>query len=328
MSRRTAGLVLTGFGSFAIAAAVTLALVAPTLIRIPLVETVRGTASGTGLTVFSPADLTQRSDVDVVSRRVTTGDGEAPGAGPRLAVWTSGTVLTDTDGGLIATDEITYCLDRVTAAATQPCPPGRRNGSGDAAFAGQVERFPLGTQRRDYALYDATTDRAWPVLFDDTDLVDGLDVNRFVQQVPATVVGQQEVPGELAGGPAGTPVRADVVYSGTRTVWVEPRTGIIVKDVQEPLRYLRAPDGDPVAVLLFGSIGSDEPSIADSVARAAEASTRILLLRRVGPLGLGLLGLAALAAGLVGLRTARRARPVRRSVTLRPRAGAERATRR
>ena len=301
MVRRRVGLALTAIGSFAIAAAVTLAFVGPALTTLPQAETLRSTARGTGVTVFSPATQTQRTDVEVVARTVTTGGTAAPDSAPGTALRTSGTVLRDAAGALISTDELTFCMDRRTAAAAEPCPVARHNG-GPARVTGQVLDFPPGTQRRDHSMFDAPTGRAWPMLYDNADLVDGLDVDRFVQQVPATVVGRQAVPGALAGGPAGTTVQADIVYSATRTVWVEPRSGIVVKDVQEPFRYLRAPDGDPVAVLLSGSIGSDAATVADNVGRAEGERSRALLLQVTGPWGLGLVGLLALVACAVVTR--------------------------
>lgn len=301
MWRRRAGLALIAFGAFTIAAAVTLALLGPTLMALPSVDTERATSTGTGLTVFSPGKQSPLTDVDVVARRVTTGDAATPGAAPGTAVRTSGTVLTDAAGRLISTDEFTYCMDRRTGAATQPCPAGRHNG-GPAAFTGQVLDFPPATQRRDYPMFDSPTGRAWPMLFDDVDLVDGLDVDRFVQQVPATVIGHQAVPGALAGGPAGTVVQADIVYATTRTVWVEPWSGIIVKDVQEPFRYLRAPNGDPVAILLSGSIGSDAATVADTVRRAGQDRTQDLFRQAIGPWVLGLAGLVALLGCVVVTR--------------------------
>lgn len=298
MWRRSTGLALAGVGAFALTAAVTAAFLFPSLIAIPLAETVRSTSRGSGLTVLSAAEMAQRTDVDVVARRIVTGNPTAPEAGPHTAVWTTGVVLTDAAGALLATDELTFCLDRRTGAATRPCPSARHNGAVGIAVSGQVLQFPLGTGRLDYELFDPATGRAWPVLFDDVDYVGELEVNRFVQEVPATVIDRQEVPGELTGAPAGSAVPVDVVYSSTRTVWVEPRTGAIVKMVEEPLRYLRAVDGDPVAVLLFGSIGTDGPTVAENVLRAADGRTQLLLFEVYGPLLLGLSGLVAVLAGL------------------------------
>src|SRR6185312_5199729 len=106
MRARMAALALLVVGALAVTVAVALPLVlAPSLIKLPLDQQVRSTASGRGLTVFYPGDLEQRSGVSATSVRNVAGDAGAPEAGEDTAVWTVGNVVTDSEGVLIGVTE-------------------------------------------------------------------------------------------------------------------------------------------------------------------------------------------------------------------------------
>jgi hypothetical protein len=299
MRARAAALVLLGIAGLALTVAVALpTILAPALVKLPLEQEVRSTASGSGLTVFYPGDLEQRSGVSANSVRKVVGLPTAPEAGSTTTVWKVGNVLTDSEGTLIGVTEITACLDRRTGLATSPCPSARLNGDNRVQFTGQVFSFPIGTQQRDYEFFDPNVRAAFPARFVGVEQVEGLEVYRFEQQIPQTVVGTREdIPGELAGAPEGTTVDADLVYENTRTLWVEPSTGAIVNGREEIRQVLRGPQRDGVT-LLAGTLNFTPEAIASNAARAAEGRGQIVLITATLPIVIGVVGLLALAAGI------------------------------
>ena len=56
-----------------------------------------------------------------------------------------------------------------------------------------------------------------------------LIVYRFEQRIDRLDVGDQEIPGALAGDPDTPSIQTNIIYSNLKTLWVEPATGIIVK---------------------------------------------------------------------------------------------------
>ena len=104
--------------------------------------------------------------------------------------------------------------------------------------SGVSYKFPFETEKKDYTLWDPNAVFAAPAKFVAEDKIQGLTVYKFVQQVPPTQIRVQEVPGTLVGESAAT-VQAPVFYTNTRTLWVEPKTGIIVKGNEQNRTTLR-----------------------------------------------------------------------------------------
>lgn len=312
MQRRSVGLVLLGIGAFAVVAALAVQMVlVPRLVVLPLDQQGSSVATGTGVTVFYPGDLEQRSGVTVRAGRDVIGDPQAPDANDDVAVWTATAAITDSAGALVSVTEDRVCLDRRTAVAVQPCASERLNGDNRVRHTGLSYTFPFGTEQRDYDLFDTSTKEAFPARFAGEEEIEGLTVYRFEQTVPETVIAQTEIPGQLAGGAQGTNVLADRVYSNTRTVWVEPTSGAIVKGQEEQRQYFRGPDGATGVTLIDGTLAFDEATVAAGLDRARAASSRITMIGTVLPLVLGIVGvLAILAGGVLALRPARRGKHV------------------
>jgi Porin PorA len=299
MRARAAALVLLGIGALALTVAVALpTILAPALVRIPLAQTARSEAVGHGLTVFYPGDLTVHNGVSVTSVRNIAGDAAAPEAGPDTAVWTVGNVLTDSEGVLVGVTQLTTCFDRRTGLAVQPCASARIDGDNRVTYRGQVFTFPFGTEQRDYEFFDPNARAAFPARFVGVEQIDGLEVYRFEEQIPETVTMKQDVPGELAGGAAGTTVTADAVYTNKRTLWVEPTTGSIINGQEQIRQWLRGPQGDGVT-LLAGTLNFTPEAIASTAGLAAAGRDQVVLLTRTLPIVLGVVGLALVAGGIV-----------------------------
>ena len=298
MQRRRVGFGLLGIGAFVVGAAVCLWLVlVPALVVLPLDQTGSSVATGSGLTVFYPGDLTERSGVSARAGRDVIGDPGAPEATGDVAVWTATSQVTDAGGALISVAEDRVCLDRRTALAVSPCASERVNGDNRVRHEGLSYTFPFGTGQQDYPMFDISAKAAFPARFVAAEELEGLAVHRFEQTVPETVIEQREVPGQLAGGAEGATVLADRVYSNLRTVWVEPTSGVIVKGQEQQRQYLRGPDGTTGVTLLEGTLVFDEQTVATGLERAREAQARITLIGTTLPWSLLALGGLLLVGG-------------------------------
>lgn len=95
---------------------------------------------------------------------------------------------------------------------------------------GLVLKFPFGTQKKEYQFWELNTRKAWPIKFEKEEKILGLNTYKFVQEIPTSKISEIEgVPRATLGldGAGGVTVERD--YASTRTIWVEPVTGAIIK---------------------------------------------------------------------------------------------------
>ncbi|QNE22313.1 DUF3068 domain-containing protein [Kribbella qitaiheensis] len=103
---------------------------------------------------------------------------------------------------------------------------------------GLVLKFPFGTEKKTYRFWDTTTRKAYPIQYKKETKLDGLSVYVFEQQVPKQDLPQAkplEVPGKLVGELGKDSVVVQRTYQNTRTLWIEPITGAIIKGQEEQL---------------------------------------------------------------------------------------------
>jgi hypothetical protein len=304
--RQAVSLALIGFGAFAIALGLLLRFYAyPTLAVVPLEQKVVSVAEGHA-TVFYPSDMTLRQNVALTAtRRVESnlkrGDVKAGGD---VMVWDQGLLVTDADGKTISAVEHRVCLDRHTNTAVQKCTEAyvTEREEGPSLDDKKVKqdginyKFPFDVQQADYRVFDTTIRASFPARFDSVDTVNGLEVYKFVQDIPATKIRTQAVPGSLLGITAAS-VDADRFYQNTRTMWVEPVTGIIVKGQEKQKQTLRGPSGSKEATLIDGTLTFNSKTIEESVERVAESRPKLVLISKTGPAVLVSLGAVMLLVG-------------------------------
>lgn len=299
--RRVIGLVLVGLGAFALVAALMVrAVLAPSVVKLPLDQDSEPTAVAADLDWFDIGAGKQHTGELGSVNQTVTGDPGAAGAGDDVAVWSIGTVVLAEDGETVVNaSDYRACLDRTKAVAVADCDSARGTEAFPDAPQGLTVTFPFDTQKKSYDVYNSTTGKTFPAEYVGTEQLEGLTVYRFEQKIPETVIQTSEVPGPMAGAPAGTTVSADVVYSNTRTTWVEPTSGVVVTAEEHPDTYVQAVDGGRGVTILSADITAAEDTLADQVDTAKDTRKQISTVKTVLPLVLLVVGVLALAGGLL-----------------------------
>src|SRR3954468_7962501 len=302
MRGRAIGLGLLGLGAFLLAAALAVRLfLEPALVKLPLDQTAEPTAQGTGVDFFDLSTQRQLRGLEADVRQRVEGDAGSEAAGDDVAVWNFGSTVTSTDGVLLNAGTYRVCLDRRTAVAVD-CTVDNVDYDDDVSVEGLTLTFPFGTEKKDYDVFNSTTRSAFPATYEGVEQLEGLEVYRFEMVVPETVIRSTDVPAALVGSAAAGTVKADVVYSNQRTIWVEPTSGVIVTSEETPNTVLRGPDGKTGATILAGTFAGSADTIAAGVQRAEDFRSQITLVKTVLPLALAGLGVLLLIVGALLFR--------------------------
>lgn len=305
--RQAVSLALIGFGAFAIALGLLLRFYAyPTLAVVPLEQKVESVAEGRA-TVFYSSDLTLRNDVPLTATRRVASNLKQRDAKPGgdVMVWDQGLLVTDGDGKTISAVKHRVCLDRRTNVAVQSCTEsyvtereeGPSQDDKNVKQDGLNYKFPFDVQKADYRYFDTTLRASTVARFAGEESVAGVDTYKFVQEIQPTKIRTQAIPGKLVGLTAPS-IEADRYYQNTRTMWVEPVTGIIVKGQEKQKQSFKAPAGGKDMVVLDGTLTFNPKTVADSVARVEESRPKLVLISKTGPAVLVSLGAVLLLLGM------------------------------
>jgi hypothetical protein len=296
--RRAAGLVLTALGAFLITLAVLLRLWVPgQVIKFPLNEYTVTTLTGGGFTYFNSATISELRNQRF--RQVTTVEGNVSAGTPSTAVWNSFTAVEDvTKDLLISRTSRVVAFDRRTGALENCC--GASLGGGPAVVqTGLGYQWPFGTQARTYQVFDVALRRPMPFRYAGTAVVRGLRTFKFVESVPSLKMGEQTLPAQLAGLKQLGTVSLGKYWSATNTYWVDPVTGIAVKERLRQRTALESAAGDTRLVLLAGTMTETPASVRSAVAESRKSHQEISWIDDRGPLiGIGA-GVVLLVAGIL-----------------------------
>jgi hypothetical protein len=296
--RRVVGFVLLGLGVFAVALGLLLRFYAyPQLAKVPLDTESLSVAEGDGITALVIDTVNGvpvpevRNDLSLKSTTYVTGDLTKPEVEEDgdVAVYVEAIKTVDEGSGITVNASVReVCFDRHSGEAVAPCEgqyieleQGDRltENRNTVQQPGLSFKFPFETEQRDYEFFDLQIRDAVTARFDGEETVQGLDTYRFVMSVPNTKIGEREVPGSLVGADESM-VKASRYYEGTRTLWVEPVTGIIVQGQQEMTQELVAPGEEPGdgTVVFDGTLRLNEATVNEFITRAEDAKSDVGLL--------------------------------------------------
>ncbi|WP_165958995.1 DUF3068 domain-containing protein [Actinomadura sp. KC345] len=311
--RRIIGISLIGLGTFLVAAGVFVRFyVAPALVGAPTDVYQVTRLQADGASYLDASSLTVRTGAAVSVTSTVRGDVEA--SGDDVAVYDSGTIVQDAARGTrIEIQNARYAFDRRTGELRDCCGAAVQ-GDTNVRMDGIGLFWPVEARTDDLEVFDTGTRRAWPVVFDGEERVDGLLTYRFVQRVPATQVAGDvpALPAALFGRPGGGPaVEASRYYQADITYWIDPRTGAPVDQRRHVVTTLRPKEGPGSLVVADLDLRMTQDSREELRAKSDDGAGKIRLLEAVLPLAAVGLGLPAVVAGLIltfgeGRRPARR----------------------
>ena len=314
--RRIVGAILVGLGALLLG----LGLLAkpylyPRLATVPLDQESTSISEGKNMSVLYPhvqngaAAIDALKGVDVKSTRTVVG---IPGKVAEkdlqasTAFWQTQVVSQAMVGGkwvdLSYSDE-GVSFDRVSAEVSNCCGDYKSVGDLDnpkkteqVTRTGHYFKFPFDTQQQDYDWWDGDLGKAVPIKFKEVADLYGTDTYVFEQVIPKTQTASREVPASLFS-PTGTGnVTAKVMYGNTRTLWVEPNTGVIIKGQEKVDKTLESSLGS--VAMTVGTIGYNEKTIEENAQTWGSKGSLLGLIH--GPLGWILGGLGVVLLGLGG----------------------------
>jgi DUF3068 family protein len=339
--RRAFALILLALGVFAVAGAVLLpTYVYPKLTKVPLDQDSTSVLEGTASKVLAVTDKGTGPVAEIRENAKLTAVGrvQANFAAPEMhegtdyAVWLLAVQVTDdADNTVVNASKRQVCFDRHTAEGYDP--HGAKDPKCDAKSSYVTElkdkadtdgqkppekniekaqpglnfKFPFGTEQKDYKVYDDNTGTAVTARYTGTEAVNGIETYKFVQNIQDTKVATKEVPGSLVGSDQPT-VTADLYYRGVNTMWVEPVTGIEVKQQQQQHQELRSGTITP-AVVFDGTLAFNGKTISQMVDQVNANKGRLEFLSSTGPLWLGIGGGVLIVVAIVLLVRRRPAEP-------------------
>ncbi|WP_410606345.1 DUF3068 domain-containing protein [Amycolatopsis sp. lyj-109] len=320
--RRALGLILLALGVFAVAGAVLLpTYVYPKLAKVPLDQDSTSVLEGTASKVLAVTDKGAGPVTEIRENAKLTAIGrvQANFARPEMhadtdyAVWLLAVqVKDDADGTVLSASKRQVCFNRRTSEGYDPGSASDPKCTKESSYVTELKdkadkdgekppeqnvyqaqpglnfKFPFSTEQKDYQVYDDNTGKAVTARFTGTEEVNGIETYKFVQTIPDTRLETKSVPGSLVGSLESS-VDADLYYRGVNTMWVEPVTGVEVKQQQQQHQELRPAVGNPT-VVFDGTLAYNAKTIAQMVDQIDENKGKLEFLKSTGPLWLGIGG--------------------------------------
>ncbi|WP_025619815.1 DUF3068 domain-containing protein [Salinispora cortesiana] len=169
---------------------------------------------------------------------------------------------------------------------------------GNVQYSGLTYKFPFGAEKKDYPIFDRDLKEALPAAYVGTETREGIEVYRYEQRIEEEeLYTPEESLQVLLGTFAPEATTGKVIYSNTRTYWVDPVTGAWIDTRDQPRKELR-PDVGPTTVLLDADFSYTDDTVKNSVETVKSNRLKIGLARLWGPIAAGVLGLIALVVGL------------------------------
>lgn len=292
---------------------------------VPLNQDTVSVSEGPGATIF---DIASKDEItlDLVSTRNVVGDVKASKEasdkmGRDIAVWET-LVYSDEPGAQVdeehpprsgSHDRVAF--DRHTGAAVDCCgsftsstadlESGVEVQDTETAIIGQYFKLPFDAQKKTYQFWDGSLKDATDLAYKATESIQGLKVYRYEQVIEPTDVADINAPASIFGIDADGDVKLDRIYSNTRTLWIEPETGVIIRG-QEVQHVVAEYQGSEVATLTDVVIAYDAATVSDNVDTYSTLGTQLKIVRVWLPVGGGILGGLLALFGVLVLARSRR----------------------
>lgn len=165
------------------------------------------------------------------------------------------------DTGLLTATIDRVTIDRKTGMPVDKEPNGSiavtttkegENIADPVQHTGLQYRFPIGTEKKSYPYFDLNARKTSDANFVEETEINNMRVYHFQQSVPATSLwdvvqaptNRLSLPAAKWGVEGGeTPVTMTRFYTNTRDIWVEPKTGTVIKGSEQiHLYYARSAD--------------------------------------------------------------------------------------
>jgi Porin PorA len=180
---------------------------------------------------------------------------------------------------------LSVTLDRVAAdrktgeSVNDPKYGENVDGDVSAKHVGLSYKWPFHAKKQAYKFYDPISRQAPDAKYIGTEKIAGLNLYKY--QADITNI-DLPLPG----------LNIPAKYSDSRTVWIDPVTGVIVKGTEHQVRTLA--DGSPV---LDTTLTFNQAAINYQAKQAKDGRNKITMLTVVAPLVALVLGIALLVAG-------------------------------
>ena len=302
--RRVLGPVLFAIGIFALClAALTQFYVAPKLLVAPPDQSAKSVSESTSATYLDFGTISIKTDQTLRATRTIRGDVAASNSD--RVVWDEFLSLQNTaDDSVVKATTDRLAFDPRTSEAVQCC--GEHVDGQPTKHSGISYKFPFGTEKKTYRYFDTTLKKALPAEFKGEETVEGVKVYRFEQRIAPTKLASIVAPGRIVGQPNEPLVPVEQMYSNERTLWVEPRSGVIVNGREKQLQTLDTADGSTTAVF-EATLAFTPETRRDSAETAADGGSKAQLLGTTAPIVLLVLGLVL---SILGFLLLLRRRPV------------------
>ncbi|APE37818.1 hypothetical protein BOX37_32165 [Nocardia mangyaensis] len=335
-ARRIIACILVGLGALLLAAAVMIpTYTVDKVAKTPLdlrITTIAKSVPGEESLVLDSRSLTSPegsakidTNVPIVSQRFLTV--EEPSDADEMTVQAGQTLRRDDrdgDSGLLTASVDRVTLNRVTGAPIDASPNGSIAVNVDASGASVADpsqrvglqyRFPIGTEKKSYPYFDLNARATYDIEFVEESEIKGVPVYHFRQSIPVTnmwdvvpaATNKLTLPAAKWGLEGEEPVTMTRFYTNTRDVWVEPKTGAVLKGGEQiHLFYGRSANQIDVTALKSHLVFDDE-TIDAQLAVTQESLDKLSLFGKTLPITLGVIGALLLIAGIVlGILSARR----------------------
>lgn len=326
--RRMIACILVGLGALLLAAAVmiptyTVGKVAKTPLDLRI-TTIAKSVPGEESLVLDAKSLTSPEgsakvdkNVPVVSQRFLTV--EEPSGSDEMTVQAGQTLRRDDrdgDTGILTASIDRVTIDRVTGEPVDASPNSSLAVTVDKSGASVADaltrqglqyRFPIGTEKKSYPYFDTNARSTRPIDFVEESEINGVPVYHFRQTIPVTnmndvvpaATNKLTLPAAKWGLEGDEPVTMTRFYTNTRDLWVEPRTGAVLKGGESIHLYYGRSANQVDVTALKSHLVFDEETIEAQMAVTQESLDKLDLFGKTLPIILGILAAILLIAGAV-----------------------------